>query len=520
MSSASNASSPASDGATQRPLAPLAPSSTNGLAPLQMKNPAPATLLTQKEWVIPPRPKPGRKPATDTPPTKRKAQNRAAQRAFRERRAAKVGELEEQMREMEEEDEREQNELRSQIFRLEGGVKDYERLVNECSERMRVLEQQLAQERNARAEVQRDLARYRGEEMPLDVVPLAPRKKPHETPPPVPEIPSNEVPADEAVLGCGKCTINTRCECFERAVDLANLSVINPGSSAKRQHSPFQHEHEQNKRLRYGQNNDFKPENELEIDFTTRYAAQSSASAIPPRPAAPTMQGFEGCGFCQDGTTCICAEIAEDAKASAAGVSNASRMLSGPSNTNHTTINTSGAVSPPPPYNYYAMSVATTNPCANGPGTCGQCQSSPTSTLFCKALAATRSELRTTAAQTPTPCNSGSSAPCGKLDNCCRSHPENVGPNTPTSYSNPLVFPQPASNLPAQPIRGPTLSCADTYITLSRHPCFDRAGAELGSWLPKLATVSRANKHTPLEIEAASVMGVLKYFDRRFGRGG
>ena len=57
--------------------------------------------ITSKEWVVPPRPKPGRKPATDTPPTKRKAQNRAAQRAFRERRAARVGELEEQLEELE-----------------------------------------------------------------------------------------------------------------------------------------------------------------------------------------------------------------------------------------------------------------------------------------------------------------------------------------------------------------------------------------------------------------------------------
>ena len=63
----------------------------------------PMTLGPRKEWVIPPRPKPGRKPATDTPPTKRKAQNRAAQRAFRERRAARVGELEEQLKETEEE---------------------------------------------------------------------------------------------------------------------------------------------------------------------------------------------------------------------------------------------------------------------------------------------------------------------------------------------------------------------------------------------------------------------------------
>ncbi|EPQ66639.1 hypothetical protein BGT96224_4650 [Blumeria graminis f. sp. tritici 96224] len=53
------------------PMSPAAEFSTMGL-------------VTRKEWVIPPRPKPGRKPATDTPPTKRKAQNRAAQRAFRD----------------------------------------------------------------------------------------------------------------------------------------------------------------------------------------------------------------------------------------------------------------------------------------------------------------------------------------------------------------------------------------------------------------------------------------------------
>nr|7AW7_D Chain D, BZIP domain-containing protein [Aspergillus nidulans FGSC A4]7AW7_E Chain E, BZIP domain-containing protein [Aspergillus nidulans FGSC A4]7AW9_D Chain D, BZIP domain-containing protein [Aspergillus nidulans FGSC A4]7AW9_E Chain E, BZIP domain-containing protein [Aspergillus nidulans FGSC A4] len=61
--------------------------------------------VTSKEWIIPPRPKPGRKPATDTPPTKRKAQNRAAQRAFRERRAARVSELEDQIKKIEDDHE-------------------------------------------------------------------------------------------------------------------------------------------------------------------------------------------------------------------------------------------------------------------------------------------------------------------------------------------------------------------------------------------------------------------------------
>lgn len=45
-------------------------------------------ICTSKKWVLPPRPKPGRKPSQDTPAVKRKAQNRAAQKAYRERRAA------------------------------------------------------------------------------------------------------------------------------------------------------------------------------------------------------------------------------------------------------------------------------------------------------------------------------------------------------------------------------------------------------------------------------------------------
>ncbi|WEJ95315.1 hypothetical protein PSN45_002830 [Yamadazyma tenuis] len=59
--------------------------------------------MTSREWVLPPRPKPGRKPSVDTPASKRKAQNRAAQRAFRERRATRVQELESKLLEVEKE---------------------------------------------------------------------------------------------------------------------------------------------------------------------------------------------------------------------------------------------------------------------------------------------------------------------------------------------------------------------------------------------------------------------------------
>lgn len=58
-------------------------------------------IITSKKWVLPPRPKPGRKPSVETPASKRKAQNRAAQRAFRERRATRAQELEEKLAEVE-----------------------------------------------------------------------------------------------------------------------------------------------------------------------------------------------------------------------------------------------------------------------------------------------------------------------------------------------------------------------------------------------------------------------------------
>ncbi|KAI9658614.1 MAG: hypothetical protein M1821_002174 [Bathelium mastoideum] len=50
--------------------------------------------VSGQRWEVRPRPRPGRKLATDAPDTKRKQQNREAQRAFRERRAQRVSELE------------------------------------------------------------------------------------------------------------------------------------------------------------------------------------------------------------------------------------------------------------------------------------------------------------------------------------------------------------------------------------------------------------------------------------------
>ncbi|MCJ1475800.1 hypothetical protein MMC13_004464 [Lambiella insularis] len=520
MSPVSAASSPSVDGAP-RALAPLVPFCANGSSSLQTNAPYTPSLLTHKEWVIPPRPKPGRKPATDTPPTKRKAQNRAAQRAFRERRAAKVGELEEQMKEMEDEDEREQNELRSQIYRLESDVGEYERVVTQYSERMKALEIDLARERELRVEVQRELAAIQGNQLPIDVVPLALRKKARDAP----KLTANAIPETssfaEAAVGCGNCDTYTRCKCIEEAVDMASLVDDDFHPSPKRHGSPSQPEH--SKRLRYSSfAAAMKPEEPVETDFTNHPFSHFSGSSSQQKPG-PTDRGLEGCGLCKDSTACLCAELAEDERNSSVNGSSLSRLLVEPSESNQfgTPINYLHVANPDP-----LLTILKAASCSNNPGSCTQCQNSPTSTLFCKSLAATRrGENNATSPPPSILSQSSSQACCGKSSNCCGAVQTPLPDPTPSSsrllvenHHHPSTQLSPPSS--ASPISGPTLSCADTFTTLSRHPGFDRASDELGVWLPKLATVHKGVEgRTAFEIEAASVMGVLKLFDRRFGRG-
>ncbi|PGH27722.1 hypothetical protein AJ80_00509 [Polytolypa hystricis UAMH7299] len=72
--------------------------------------------------------KPGRKPLTSEPTTKRKAQNRAAQRAFRERKEKHLKDLETKVEELEQRSEstdQENNLLRAQVARLQVELREY-----------------------------------------------------------------------------------------------------------------------------------------------------------------------------------------------------------------------------------------------------------------------------------------------------------------------------------------------------------------------------------------------------------
>ncbi|KAI0467919.1 hypothetical protein F4859DRAFT_506363 [Xylaria cf. heliscus] len=498
----------------------------------------PKTSITSKEWVIPPRPKPGRKPATDTPPTKRKAQNRAAQRAFRERRAARVGELEEELEEQREENERIQQQLHRQIESLNAEVESLRSQNNAFKER-------LEQERIAQAALAKELEslQRRWQDETSSISPrngsfmsnhgrMQSFSSQHQTPrgslannapgqrnstatfsipqmisPPDSSASSSHLQSLPDVAGCGncsstgpcacvddvlasataecgKCSLGTRCECLEAALN-GSTPVIE--TELKRKPSSISAMAPEEKR----QKSEPYPN---EIDFTAMFSKKkvSIAALAPAEPLLPAQLSLppprEPCGFCTESSYCMCAEAA------------AAQTLPPMSQQVQTPPPSEDDVGPPP------MEVTSTGAIklpslsslnrksfqparkpsgcgANGPGTCSQCLRDPKSGLFCRSLAAT---FARESGNTSGGCCGGSGG-----SGCCKS-----------------------ANAPAQTFNS-------SVGTLSSHPGFERATDELETWLPKLRAVPKpANTlgRTALDVETASIMGVLKEFDVRFGR--
>jgi hypothetical protein len=453
--------------------------------------------LTSKEWVIPPRPKPGRKPATDTPPSKRKAQNRAAQRAFRERRAARVNELEDQIKQIEDDHDKEQDVLQARVVHLEKEVEQYRADLLAWADRCQRLEAELGELRASRAKASSDCA---------------------------------SAPQGDTSVGCGKCTLESRCQCIDEAFDTLGAQDRAPTSHGEKRGAPEDHG-ASGKRIKA------EPHDSHEIDFTAMFSKKLPSGARTEHVSSSAARAAaDHCGFCSDGTPCICAEMAAEQEAAQTVPA---RPAAASSSHNRREVPQMSQFTPPPsegdvslPSQSAAVAGSEGNPCANGPGTCAQCRADPNSTLFCKSLAASR-------VQNPSQASGGC---CGGRDasgGCCQS----------TSASTEAVLlpsrktraATRAKAIPATDVNGPstagrqsvTLTCADAYTTLSRHPAYERASAEITSWMPKLhaadrnsADVAVSKDHQPvasrpaMEIDAANVMAVLRDFDRRFGRNG
>jgi hypothetical protein len=373
------------------------------------------------------------------------------------------------MKQMEEEDEAEQNKLRADIDRLEKEVEQYRDDLTRWVERCRALETELTLTRKAQSST--------------DAVPLPRRtlSKAMAAPP---------VDADTTV-GCGNCSAETNCQCLDEAFNIMSAAGGSI-SGDKRPHSPTN--------TTGGKRIKTEPDDNQEIDFTAAFASRpapqlhrdpNDADAVEIHSAHSGEQ--DPCGFCSDGTPCICAQMAAESHPTLQHATSSNTTAHQLSHQGFTPPPSEGDVSSSVPLQRPTVT-APANPCASGPGTCAQCRADPNSTLFCKSLAASRSQ---SAAGT------GEAGCCGGVEAsssaCCRS----------------------TRSTRSRPHQAITLSCADAYTTLSRHPGYERAQGEMAGWMGKLLPVPVSSERakegkTAMEIDAANVMTVLKEFDRRF----
>jgi hypothetical protein len=520
--------------------------------------------MTSKEWVIPPRPKPGRKPATDTPPTKRKAQNRAAQRAFRERRAARVGELEEQLDQQRNVHDQEEVELKDKIHTLELDLQTYRSrcillenmLDKERQERIRAETDAETWKRKYATEVEAvrnaDINRHRhnsydGYSDPTFQhrgsvsVPQRHVSQPSIsisqiiTPPEMPDDPvdatltcgncspngrcacAEEVMASVTV-GCGKCSLGSQCQCLDEvaAPFQSNMDLKRPVSPS----APTSNDKRQRQSLASRADHYETDVTGLSHSVTVPSLPEQplyQLSTVQPSAAESTVPMKDRCGFCKDGTYCMCAEAA----AMATPAMTPSDTLPPITRQIHTPppSETDVVVPPPMPMEMTADGAvklpprnktrpqpapAKSSSCGpNGPGTCAQCQADPKSGLFCRLMAANLGRQKDGSGAQGGGCCGGKGAGGG----CCKSGPKKQN-----------------ITLPSLPSLG--LSCAEAYQTLSSHRNFDQAADDINSWLPKLKATPRptggarapAPGRMSIEVEAASIMSVLKDFDVRFGR--
>jgi len=531
--------------------------------------------LTSREWIIPPRAKPGRKPATDTPPSKRKAQNRQAQRAFRERRANKVNELEDQMDDLDRGHRDEMEEMAGRVRMMEAQMQQVMAVVDVFKGRCEGLEREVESEREQRRRAEEVASLVGG--LDGEAVPLPRRRKPA-APPDMRKAENAEGTSDglSESLACGKCTPE-RCACIESIIEESNVgrvAIADTGDTAKRPHSPAIPNGDVYKRPRTASGPSYEP---LEMDFTTRptlaqlpsdtrsTAGISLPLPTPPVPPLSLTRPVDPCGFCQDNGVCLCAELADQADQNGredGKDADVQVQAISPSTMSRDPAASPGALhGVSTGYAPRSQPLEMTSGCAREPGSCNQCQSDSRSKEFCLGLASTqpslsrRPDTSTAATSTTSRSRPGSS---GRADRRKVNAITTVAQTGSTRMQTDRTAMR-AGPRDVQSVTGPTMSCADAFRSLRSHPNYDVAIQRREEWMPGLHSVPVGDSttgsnggqqvmnrnqsggggvsqvagdvshrqhgqtaslegRTAFEIEAASVMSVLKFFDTRFGR--
>lgn len=233
----------------------------------------------KKDYIIPPRPKPGRKPATDEPQSKRKQQNRDSQRAFRQRKAAKVaeltGEVENTKQKYQTEIDEQAETIRQLHERINSLVEQHNQLAHECAywrSHYDTIKQQL-DESNGGSSGIRDATSLPDQGLDPNAL-----HSPNDS--------ANNLDglgSPNALGLCNGCGGPGGCPCFDPPpMDAVPLPPRNAGTAMQgvEMHDPL--------------SNDLL---EHEIDFTAKFSK-------------PAVTAFSrDCGFCTDESNCLCRDM-------------------------------------------------------------------------------------------------------------------------------------------------------------------------------------------------------------------
>jgi len=291
----------------------------------------------------------------------------------------------------------------------------------------------------------------------------------------------DEAPTPEP-LGCGSCSKGGECACYNEAT-----AALAPHFAAapKRPTSPPHGSVTKRTRMSFA-------DEELETDFTNAYMTRN-------QPSTPSIaQVPDPCGFCSDGTPCICAEAANamdmassdvepdvEENIKLAPILGTPRSSSPPAEVYQNTKNERPVPLHPSSMKAAAVPLPSRSGCR--PGGCEQCRNDPMATLFCQSVS-------TRLGSKQEGCCGGK----GGKGGCCQD--VEGGAKTSSKESVPT---------------GKTyIPCSAVYQTLSRHRNFGSM-TDLGSLVRPL--VVKGKEGSCPEVEISSVRDVLKQLDRRFG---
>jgi len=509
-------------------------------------------IVTSKKWVLPPRPKPGRKPSVDVPTTKRKAQNRAAQRAFRERRANRVTELEKQLMELEREKSIKEGVLTNVIktvqvenSHLKEVIESLNQKVGQMSKQMELLtDAQTAQEKVIQKQkiglrqFRRDLkakdlallkmANSRVSNQSVIESPDSSRKR-RKVSKKSPEHSSKDVEVAEAASTMIRFK-NSGSASEESGNGLSSSSLSDVLKSFK----PMAPVPLKARKRTPSDQTGFK-----EIDFTGMF---KSHQKIAPNPLGPSLQvpssrpnlaasntlnstlpakidetysqaavntdfeesvisPDEKCGFCSEDSPCLCREIAHQKHDSLDGgsVMRSSRDMSqSTSRSDSVSIaQTSAASSVSTELVDVQRADKQASICTGNPGSCPQCMNDPMSSLFCTTLAKTsKAGAAQTEKQVPKVAASRTILPAPKFLDGQRTTKMEHG-RLPSLEE--LELENPGRHY---------IPCSDAYRKLSKHSNFRRE--RMGNIINNLNT-------SGMFVEVESIGKCLHLLDREFG---